>query len=135
MVPGPLRASPPETDQVTGAAPPPVSVAVNFSTDEPLVLAVLQPVQFVSMELAPGVMEKVAFEGSAVTPPPAQPATASMRGGRIIAVRRRGSLLRPRELADTRSPLRSGRKGLEAICTRNGRMLLLPPCPRTIHIL
>jgi hypothetical protein len=69
MVPGPLFASPPVTDQVTSALPPPVSVAVNCSTEEPRELVVLQPVQLVSMALAPGLIAKASLEGAAVTPP------------------------------------------------------------------
>jgi hypothetical protein len=43
----------------------------------------LQPVQLVSMELAPGVTEKPAFEEFAVPIPP-QPATISSAGARSI---------------------------------------------------
>jgi len=96
MLPGPLFSSPPETDQVTAAAPPPVSVAVNCSTDAPRALVALQPVQLVSIlvsaEPAPGEMEKTAFEESADTPPPAQPATASRAGAKKIETFRRPRL-------------------------------------------
>jgi hypothetical protein len=46
---------------------------VNCSTEAPCEFVALQPVQLVSIELAPGEMEKVALEGLAATPPP-QPA-------------------------------------------------------------
>jgi hypothetical protein len=92
MLPGPLLASPPETDQVTLAAPPPVSVAENCSTDAPLALLALQPVQLVSMEPVPGEMEKVEFEGSAVTRPAEHPAASSSAGARSAVSIRIGSL-------------------------------------------
>jgi hypothetical protein len=44
------------------------------------------------MVLVAGEREKVALEGSADTVPPAQPATASNTGGKIIAARPRVSL-------------------------------------------
>lgn len=77
MLPGPLTGSPPETDQATGAAPPPIRVAVNCSTELPPELAALQPVQLVSINPAPGAMEKVEFEGFAATRLPPQPARTS----------------------------------------------------------
>ena len=80
MVPGPLFPSPPLTDQVTGAAPPPLSFALNCSTDEPFELVALQPVQFVSMISAPGEMEKLELVESAVTGPAVQPASTSKAG-------------------------------------------------------
>ena len=82
MVPAPLLASPPETDQVTVAAPPAERVAVNCSTEAPWVLVALQPVQFVSMELEPGAMENVPLEGFPETVPPAQPAKTMRAGAR-----------------------------------------------------
>ena len=93
IVPAPLFASPPETDQVTAAGPPPVSVAVICSTVVPLALVALQPVQLVSMEPVPGEMMKLAFEGSAVTLPTAQPATTSRAGAKRIAAIRSGNVL------------------------------------------
>src|SRR5271165_1061924 len=121
MVPGPLFASPPDTDQVTAALPPPVSVAVNCSTDEPRELVVLQPVQLVSMALAPGVITKASLEGAAVTPPIPQPAMASIRSGRKSAASRRGSLFCTRD--PTTTPARSGERRREpgatwALCCR-----------------
>ena len=66
--------SPPVTFQVTFAAPPPVSVAENCSTEAPLELVALQPVQLVSMVEVPGEMAKVPFEEVMVAVPPPQPA-------------------------------------------------------------
>lgn len=97
MAPGPLFASPPETDQVTAAAPPPVSVAPNCSTDVPCAPVALQPVQLVSMEPVPGESVKLPFEGSAVTGPPPQPAATSKAGATRIAAIRNGNLLRKGE--------------------------------------
>jgi hypothetical protein len=68
IVPGPEFASPPETAQVTEAAPPPLSVAVNCSKAPELELA-LHPVQLVSMETVPGDTESV--------PPPPPPPEAA----------------------------------------------------------
>lgn len=87
MPPAPLVASPPEIDQITAAAPPLASVAENCSTVAPCALAALQAVQFVSIELVPGKIEKVAFDGLAVTCP-AQPATASNAGSRRTGKKR-----------------------------------------------
>jgi hypothetical protein len=81
MEPGPLTASPPSTDQKTGAAPPPVSVAASCNDATLAAPAALQPVQLVSMAAVPGVTEKAAFEGLAATVPP-HPAKASSAGPR-----------------------------------------------------
>ena len=62
MVPGPLLASPPETDQATDAGPPAVSEALNCSTAVPCLLVPLQPVQLVSIVVVPGDRLKVALE-------------------------------------------------------------------------
>jgi hypothetical protein len=53
MEPGPVLASPPETDQVT-LAEMPACVAENCSTAVPVVFFPLQPVQLVSMVAVPG---------------------------------------------------------------------------------
>jgi hypothetical protein len=84
MLPGPLLASPPETLQVTLAAPPPVSVAANCSTAAPLALAALHPLQLVSMAPVPGVIENAELEGSAVPCPAEQPAANSSAGAKSI---------------------------------------------------
>jgi hypothetical protein len=123
MEPEPLFASPPETDHVTDAGPPPpVSVAENCSTEVPWALVELQPVQLVSMALVPGAMEKVALEGLAATFPPAQP-TAKMRTGarRIETVRSgksrgKGKRERPLRLVEGRMGLR----GSTCTCLGNG---------------
>ena len=96
-MPGPLFASPPETDQVMAAAPPPASVAPNCSTDVPCAPVALQPVQLVSMEPVPGESAKLPFEGSAVTGPLPQPAATSKAGATRIAAIRNGNLLREGE--------------------------------------
>jgi hypothetical protein len=83
MVPAPLFTSPPLTFQVTVAAPPLASVAENCSTDAPDELVALQPVQLVSIDAVPGVMEKVPFDGLAATIPPPHPASKQSAG--IIA--------------------------------------------------
>src|ERR1700677_3225551 len=114
MAPGPLLASPPETDQMTGAGPPPVSEALNCSTDAPWLLVALQPVQLVSIAPVPGDKLNVALEGSAVTPPPAQPATAKTMGGKSIAASRSGCL---RVFAHASPQLRWERAERSAICT------------------
>src|SRR5450631_1073245 len=80
MVPAPLFVSPPLTFHVTVAAPPPVSVAVNFSTNAPDELVALQPVQLLSMEAVPGVMENVPFDGFAATVAPPHPASSQSAG-------------------------------------------------------
>ena len=85
IVPGPLLVSPPESDQVTAAAPPPAIVALNCSTGVPSVLVALQPVQLVSIEAVPGAIENVGLVGSALTPPPAQPANTTSTGPRSAA--------------------------------------------------
>ena len=75
MVPGPELASPPETDHVTPAAPPPESVAENCSTVAPEE-TVLQPVQLVSMAAVPGEMAKAPLDEPTDGVPP-QPASAN----------------------------------------------------------
>jgi hypothetical protein len=114
MAPGPLLASPPETDHTTDAGPPLASEAVNCSTDVPCLLVALQPVQLVSIVPVPGDKLKVALEGSAVTPPPAQPATARSMGGKSIAASRSGRL---RVFAQASPQLRWERAERSAICT------------------
>ena len=107
MVPGPEFASPPETDQVTLAAPPPERVAENCSKAAPEELVVLQPVQFVSMAAVPGEMEKAALD----EPPdgaPAQPASANSAGSAAIASVR-ASQWRSERAFDTGLPERVGR--------------------------
>jgi hypothetical protein len=79
MLPGPPIASPPETDQIIGAAFPLENVTVNCSTDLPLESIELQPVQLVSivfipigrasMEFVPDEIENTAFVGVALTSP------------------------------------------------------------------
>ena len=81
MLPGPLLASPPLTDQVTLAAPPLESVAVNCSTEAPAALVALQAVQLVSMRAVEGEMEKAPLEELAVTAVLPQPETTSSRAG------------------------------------------------------
>ena len=80
IIPGPLFGSPPDSDQVTVAAPPPANVAVNCSAGVPSTLVPLQPVQLVSIEAVPGAIENVGLVGSAFTPPPAQPAKTTSAG-------------------------------------------------------
>jgi hypothetical protein len=92
ILPGPLFASPPDTDHVTAAGPPPVKVAVNCSTDLPCALVTLHPVQFVSIEFVLGEMEKAALLGSAATCPALQPAAAANIGVRSNATALAGQL-------------------------------------------
>jgi len=80
MLPGPLLGSPPETDQVTSADSPLAREARKRSTEVPLLLIALHPVQLVSMELVPGKIAKLALAGIAVTSPLAQPASRSSAG-------------------------------------------------------
>jgi hypothetical protein len=88
IVPGPLRASPPLTFQVTSAPSSAGSVVRNCSTGVPCLLAMLQPVQLVSMAPAPGETEKRVRPGSAATIPPAHPATAISTPGKKKAATR-----------------------------------------------
>jgi len=107
MVPGPEFASPPETDQVTLAAPPPERVAENCSKVAPEELVVLQPAQFVSMAAVPGEMEKAPLD----EPPdgvPAQPASANSAGSAAIASVRASQCRSERDF-DTGLPERVGR--------------------------
>src|SRR5580658_1928757 len=129
MAPGPLLASPPETDQMTGAGPPAASEAVNCWTDVPCLLVALHPVQLVSIVLVPGERLKVELEGSAVTAPPAQPATASSTGGKSIAASRRGSF---RVRAHVSPGLRAVRAAPAAICRRCGKIPVLSSIPAAI---
>jgi hypothetical protein len=76
--PGPEFVSPPLTAQVTEAAPPLFSVAVNCSTACPKLELALQPVQLVSIETVPGDTEKVPFELPEAVPP--QPARRTKTG-------------------------------------------------------
>src|ERR1035437_27979 len=84
MVPGPLLASPPETDQATFCVLPPAVTALNCCAGVPWGPVELQPVQLVSIVLAPGGMEKAAFAELADIPPPAQPARTNTAGARTI---------------------------------------------------
>ncbi len=89
MVPGPEFASPPETDQVTLAAPPPERVAENCSKVAPEESVALQPVQLVSMAAVPGKTEKGLLD-EAVDGDPPQPASANRAGSAAIASVRAG---------------------------------------------
>jgi hypothetical protein len=62
------------------------------------------------MEPVPGVRLKAAFEGSAVTFPPAQPATAIKTGGSRKAAIRSGSLVKRRGGAHESAGIRAERK-------------------------
>jgi hypothetical protein len=126
MVPGPLFASPPLTDQVTLAAPPPVSVALNCSTDAPEELVALQPVQFVSIAVVPGVIAKMPFDGFADTPPLVQPAASSSAGARIIASAR-SRVPVPDWFAACTPPMRALSVGLFIVaCVVNGKCFPAP---------
>ena len=125
MVPGPLLGAPPETDQVTCAAPPAASLAENCSTDVPCLPVVLQPVQLVSMKSVPGDRLKVAFEGSAATPPAAQPAKANSTGGSSSAASLEASLLKVRERAHICAGLAVGRSEPAASCPPYGKIPIL----------
>ena len=125
MEPSPLFESPPESDQVTGAASPLGRVAVNFSTDVPFELVVLQPVQLVSIETVPGEMLKLAFEGVAVTLPMPHPATISKAGARRKPASRRDILLSRLERTDQSLDLRTERKEPAAICASYAKVTFL----------
>ena len=80
MVPAPVFASPPETDQLTVAAVP-FAVAVNRSKTLPDESDPLQPVQLVSMVAVLGEIVKLPFEELLeLELPPPQPATTSRKG-------------------------------------------------------
>ena len=108
MDPGPELVSPPETAQVTLAAPPPESMAENCSTAVPDAFVALQPVQLVSIEVVEGERENVPFDDVPVeaTVPPPQPATTKTVGKiaaakmRAVQCRRRLEILPP--AGDTR---------------------------------
>jgi hypothetical protein len=108
-VPGPLFASPPLTVQVTLAAPPLESAAVNCSTAAPDELVALQPVQFVSIVPIPGVMDKAPFEFADAPPP--HPASRHIAGIATTARTRPASL-----------PPRPVRKGSNARFHLPGRL-------------
>jgi hypothetical protein len=57
------------------------------------VLVPLQPVQLVSIEGVPGAIENVGLEETALTPPAAQPASASSAGPSNVAEIRANSFL------------------------------------------
>jgi hypothetical protein len=87
MLPGPPTASPPESDQTTGAAFPSERVAVNCSTDLPLESMELQPAQLVSMEfilderasaeVRPDEIDRTSFARVVLTDVELQPVTAA----------------------------------------------------------
>lgn len=131
MEPGPLLASPPVTDQATGAWPPSASTAVNCSTDEPFWLVPLQPLQLVSMVLVPGDRLKLALLGSADTTPPAQPATPSRTTGRSAAARRS---LSARLAARASSGFRSLRAKQGSICELFNKILVLSLVDITFYL-
>lgn len=80
IVPAPVFASPPETDQLTVAALP-FTAAVNCSKTLPDESVVLQPVQLVSMVAVLGEIVKLPFEELLeLELPPPQPATTSRTG-------------------------------------------------------
>jgi hypothetical protein len=87
-----------------------------------LELVALQPVQLVSMETVPGAMAKLPFEGEAVTPPMAQPATRSKAGARSRAASRIGNLIGSRERGHDSSGLRLARNELLEICAPYGKI-------------
>ena len=90
MVPAPEFASPPETVQVTLAAPPAFSVAENCSTAVPEEFVVLQPVQFVSRVAVPGEIENSLLEEPPEAVEPPQPARMNSAGNMAIATMRAG---------------------------------------------
>src|SRR5579862_7534041 len=73
MTPVPAVASPPERDQMTGAALPLVSLAENRCTERPRGSVALHPVQLVSMAATPGEMANVALVGLVVAVAVPQP--------------------------------------------------------------
>jgi hypothetical protein len=109
--PAPVVASPPETDQVTDAAPPEVSVAVNCSTGAPDAAVELQPVQLVSMEPAVGETENSPFDELVEAPP--QPARMRNAGTAAKARARAGHDWRDR--ANLRPPQTFERRRRSAV--------------------
>ena len=97
MEPGPELVSPPETVQVTLAAPPPERMAENCSTGVPEAFVALQPVQLVSIAVVGGERENVPLDELPVeaTVPPPQPA-ASRRVGSVVIARNRTGQCRER---------------------------------------
>ena len=91
MFPAPVLASPPITDHVTFAAPPPVNVELYCSIAAPEWLVVLQPVQLVSMAAVPGVTENVPFDEVPVPDDdPPQPARKMSAGTAAMPSMREG---------------------------------------------
>src|SRR5580658_3364411 len=126
MEPGPPLASPPETDHVTAAASPFGSLAENCSTDAPLEFVVLQPVQLVSMEPVPGAIEKLPLDGAAVTPPPAQPATAKRTAGNRSARSLGDEAKSPRERMHESRRFRQGKGAVAASWGLCGKIVRSP---------
>src|ERR1035437_2947766 len=89
-MPGPMIGSPPETDHITGAAFPLVSVALNCSTEAPRESIELHPVQLVSMvvdssarlsaESGPSEIVKLEFAKALAAVPRPQPVSTAMPG-------------------------------------------------------
>src|SRR3954468_4128842 len=106
MRPGPATGSPPDTDQVTRAALPLLSVAAKRWTGRPRGLAPLQPLQLVSMAAAPGEMAKTALPGLAATVGDAQPASAMKKGAISSEPVISTILRRPMHMGDRRAGFR-----------------------------
>ena len=139
-MPGPLRASPPLTFQVTSAPSSAGRLVRNCSTGVPCLPDTLQPVQLVSMTLVPGEMEKLVPAESAATIPPAQPATASRTAGRKKAANRSGHWLtapwptepeRKRHSADARTK----RRGPAEMCPQSSKIRFFLNAPSAFYSL
>lgn len=113
IVPAPELASPPETDQVTTAAPPLLSVAENCSIAAPADVAALQPVQLVSIETVVGEIENVPFDVVVEEVPPPQPASRTNVGSAEIARMRAGR--RPKNEPNLPALLNFGRRRRSAV--------------------
>jgi hypothetical protein len=70
-------------------------------------------------------MAKFAFEGEAITPPPAQPASKIKAGARSRKTRRSGNLPDGRQRTQEPLEVRFGRKELAAICASHGKIPIL----------
>lgn len=114
--PAPSTASPPLTAQFTEAAPPPLRVAENCSTDAPELLVALHPVQLVSMVAVPGETANVPFDEPPDADPP-QPASKTRIGTAPAASIRAGQ--RPKTFDTCRGkrfPARLPREGNAGLC-------------------
>ena len=106
MRPGPAIASPPETDQLTGAADPLASAAENRCTGNPRPLVALQPAQLVSTLAMPGEIVKAAFAELAASPAVPHPARPMRKGAARMDPASSTHRRRPTPMGEVRAGVR-----------------------------